>query len=426
MPTVLRTMKAESAATGLRSILIATAVAGLLGYGIQLLAPALLPDGQAYVTFSMYWSTLYLCVAALSGVQQEVTRAAHPSTASATAPTIRSFALIIIAVVLAAVTAVAVSAGPVVFRGPTVALAVALGAGLVGYVLIAVLGGVLYGLHLWNAVAALTIIDVGIRAVLVLTAFLAGWSPEAVAFAVSLPFGLAFLLVWLWTRRRVVGAFRLDVRLGRLLANAAGTVTAAAAMGVMMNGMPLLLGVAAGDADEVVLAGLILTITLTRAPLVVPLLALQSFLISLFRGAGRAVTRRVLSALALAAVAVALLAGAAWLIGPWVIQSISRGQYEITPAMMATITASAGLVGMMCVTGPALVGRNRHVPYTAGWVIAAVLTVLALAAPLPFDARLTLALLAPPAIGLLVHVVAVWRHPEVDPAPLTAGGGSGR
>jgi len=419
-------MKAESAATGLRSILIATAVAGLLGYGIQLLAPALLPDGQAYVTFSMYWSTLYLCVAALSGLQQEVTRAARPATAPSTRPTVRSFALIVIAVVVVVVTAVAVFAGPAVFRGPTAALAVALATGLVGYVLVAVLGGILYGLHLWNAVAALTIIDVAIRAVLVVTALVAGWSPEALAFAVSLPFGAAFILVWLWMRRRVVGAFRLDVRLGRLLANAAGTVTAAAAMGVMMNGMPLLLGIAAGDADEVVLAGLILTITLTRAPLVVPLLALQSFLISVFRGAGRAVMRRVLSALGLAAIAVALLAGAAWLIGPWVIELISRGQYEVSPAMMATITASAGLVGMMCVTGPALVARNRHVPYTAGWVIAAVLTVVALAAPLPFDTRLTIALLAPPAIGLLVHVVAVWRHPEVDPSAMIAGEGSAR
>ncbi|WP_349426780.1 hypothetical protein [Microbacterium sp. LWS13-1.2] len=407
-------MKAEGAATGVRAILIATVVAGILGYGIQLVAPALLPDGAAYVTFSMYWSTLYLCVAALSGVQQEVTRASRRAAESSPNATLRSFTLIVIGVVLLAAGAVALLAGPTVFRGPTGMLAVALGTGMVGYVLIAVLSGVLYGLHLWTAVAATTIVDVAIRTVLLLAAFLSGWSPEWIALAVSLPFGLAFLLVWLRVRRHVVGAFRLDVRLGRLLANAAGTVTAASAMGVMMNGMPLLLGLTADDTSDIVLAGLILTITLTRAPLVVPLLALQSYLVAIFRDAGRGVVRRIMTALALSAAAVALLAAAAWAIGPWVIDLLSRGQYAVAPAMMAAITVSAGLVGMMCVTGPALLGRSRHVPYTAGWVTAAVLTVVSMTLPLPFTSRLMVALLLPPAIGLAVHIIAVWRHPEVD------------
>lgn len=405
-------MRAESAATGLRKILIATAVAGVLGYAIQILAPALLPDGAAYVTFSMYWSTLYLCVAALSGVQQEVTRAAQPATDPPPSTVLRTFTLIAIGVVLVATAALALLVGPIVLPGGTGVLAAALGAGLIGYVLIAVWAGVLYGLQLWSAVAWLTIVDAVCRGALVGVALVAGWSPEWIAFAVSLPFGVAFLLVWLRTRGTVVGAFRLDVRLGRLLANAAGTVTAAAAMGVMMNGMPLLLGAMAHDADEVLLAGLILTITLTRAPLVVPLLALQSYLISIFREAGRAVMRRVLGVLGIAAVAVVLLAAAAWAIGPWVIEVISSGRYTVTPAMIATITVSAGLVGMMCVTGPALLGRNRHVPYTAGWVVAAVLTIVALTLPIAFEPRLVLALVAPPAIGLCVHVIAVSRHRE--------------
>ncbi|MFB7893138.1 hypothetical protein ACFC1I_13125 [Microbacterium sp. NPDC056044] len=407
-------MKAEGAGAGLRAILIATAVAGILGYAIQLLAPALLPAGSAYITFSMYWSTLYLCVAALSGVQQEVTRAARPADASPPDAVIRDFALILMGVVVTAVTIVALVAGSAVFPGPTAALATSLAVGLVGYVLVAVLGGVLYGLRLWTAVAWLTIIDAVCRAVLVIIAFAAGWPAELVAAAVSVPFGLAFLAVWLGMRRRVVGAFRLDVRLGRLLVNTGGTVLAATAMGVMMNGMPLLLGLTGGATDPTILAGLILTITLTRAPLVVPLLALQSYLISVFRDAGRAVMRRILSALALAFVAVGLLAAVAWFVGPWVIGLVSRGQYTVTSAMMATVTVGAGLVGMMCVTGPALIGRNRHVPYVAGWVVAAGLTIGTMLLPLPFETRLTLALLVPPAVGLCVHVVAVWRHPEVE------------
>jgi len=409
-------MKAESAASGLRSILVATAVAGVLGYAIQLLAPALLPDGSAYVTFSMYWSTLYLCVAALSGVQQEVTRASRPASPEAPPNAIvRNFALILIGVVLAAVLLIGLIAGPGLFPDSSGLLVLSLAAGLAGYVLVAVLGGVLYGLRLWRAVALLTIIDAALRALFVMVGFLLGWPADWISLAVSVPFGLAFLASWLMTRRHVVGAFRLDVRLGRLLANTAGTVTAAAAMGVLMNGMPLLIGATATGIDDDVLAGLILTITLTRAPLVIPLLALQSYLISIFREAGRAVMRRILQVLAVAVVVVAGLAAIAWLIGPWIIDFISQGQYSVAPAMIAAITASAGLVGMMCVTGPALVGRSRHVPYTVGWVTAAALTVLVMAVPVsvPFDIRLTVALLAAPAAGLAVHIVAVARHPEV-------------
>ena len=72
--------------------------------------------------------------------------------------------------------------------------------------------------------------------------------------------------------------------------------------------------------------------------------------------------------------------------------------------MMAAITAGAGLVAMMCVTGPALMAERRHVPYVAGWVVVAVLTVACLAVPISLEPRLALALLAPPLVGLLVHV----------------------
>ncbi len=403
------TTKAESAGAGLRSILVATAIAGGLGYAIQLAAPALLIDDAAYVTFSVYWSTLYLCVAALSGVQQEVTRAARPAAGEPPTPVLRQFTLVTIAIVVVVVAVIASLFGSAILPGPTLFLAGALSVGVVGYLLVAVLSGVLYGLRLWSAVAWITVLDAGVRAVLVLAALAMTWPSEIVALAVSLPFGLAFVAIWLWTRRRVVGAFRLDVRLGRLLAHVAGTVVAAAAMGVMMNGMPLLLGITARAGDTAALAGLILAITLTRAPIVVPLLALQSYLISLMRGGGRVVRRRVIIALGIGTVVVALLSAAAAAVGPWVIALISGGRFEIVPSMMAAITAGAGLVAMMCVTGPALIAERRHVPYVAGWVVAAVLTVLCLVLPLPLEQRLPLALLAPPLVGVCVHIVAVWR-----------------
>ncbi|KQZ82071.1 hypothetical protein ASD56_14370 [Microbacterium sp. Root166] len=421
MPNAEPAMKAETAGTGLRAILVATVVAGALGYAIQLLAPALLTDDAAYVAFSVYWSTLYLCVAALSGVQQEVTRAARPVVDEPPTPVLRQFTLIAIGVVLAAVAVLALLFGNEILPDSTVALAVCLAIGVVGYLMVAVLSGVLYGLRLWLAVAWLTIVDAGIRAVLVVIALALGLAPEWIALAVSVPFGLAFLAVWLRTRPTVVGAFRLDVRLRRLIAHTLGTVVAAASMGAMLSGLPMFLGLTAHRSETAVLAGLILAVTLTRAPIVVPLLALQSYFISIFREGGRGMLRRILLALATAAGGVLLLSVAAWFIGPFVIGLVSSGRFEISSAMMAVITASAGLVALMCITGPALVSQSRHVPYAAGWLVAALLTVGFLLLPLPMEARLTAALLVPPAIGLVTHLIELVRTVDSMPSSPVAG-----
>jgi hypothetical protein len=411
------TTRAESAGAGLRSILVATAIAGALGYVIQLLAPRLLADDMAYVTFSVYWSSLYLFVAALSGVQQEVTRAARPAADEPPSRVLVNFTFIAAAAVVLLVAAFALVLGSALLPGRTVVLAGCLVLGVVGYLTVAVLSGVLYGLRLWAAVAWITALDAALRTVLVVSGLVFGWPAEALAVAISLPFGLAFLVVWLRVRSRVVGKFRLDVSLRRLLAQAGGTVVAAAAMGLIMNGMPMLLGVVASGSDAAVLAGLILAITVTRAPIVVPLLALQSYLISIMRGGGSRMRRRVLRVLTGAAAAVLVLAALAALLGPWVIEFVSGGRSSVSAPMMAAITAGAGMVAMMCVTGPALIAERRHVPYVSGWVVAALLTLACLQIPGALEAKVTLAMLAPPAAGIAVHLVAIWRTGDDGSAP---------
>lgn len=406
-------MTADSARAGLRSILLATVIAGIFGYAIQLLAPAFLAEDSAYVTFTVYWSTLYLCVATLSGIQQEITRAAAPVVDQPPSPVLRQFTLISIAVTLVVVVVLALLFGHLILPSSTLALAVALGIGVVGYLLVAVLSGVLYGLRMWTAVAGITILDAGFRALLVLTALAAGLGEEWITLAASVPFGLAFIVMWLRMRSRVVGRFRLDVPLRRLLAHTAGTVVAAASMGIIMNGLPMLLRLTSADAQPSVLAGIILAISITRAPIVLPLLALQSFFISVFRGQGAAITRRIFLYLGVGVVVIAVLAGVAWLIGPWAIGWLSAGRFEIEPAIMAAITTSAGLVALLCVTGPALLGERRHTPYVAGWVVTALLTIGALLLPIDLISRLSLALLVPPAVGLLVHLGALLRPPAV-------------
>ena len=63
---------------GLTYVLGATVVAGAVGYVIQAAVPAFTGTDE-YIAFSVFWSVVYLIVSALSGIQNELTRSAHPT-----------------------------------------------------------------------------------------------------------------------------------------------------------------------------------------------------------------------------------------------------------------------------------------------------------------------------------------------------------
>ncbi|MGC5222266.1 hypothetical protein ACPW96_06645 [Micromonospora sp. DT81.3] len=401
----------DSTASGLRAVLIATAIVGALGYAIQLLAPALLADESVYVAFSVFWSTLYLGVSAMSGVQQEVTRAAHPAAHEPPNAVLRTFTLAAAGVVVVASAVVALVFGGRILPGSAVVTGVVLAVGLVGYLVVAVLSGVLYGLRLWGAIAWLMILDAAIRAVLLTVGFALQLPIGWLALLIAVPFVLAFGIVWLVIRRRVVGAFRLDVPLGRFAAHAWGTVGAAAASGVLITGLPMLIGITAAGSPPETLGALLLTITLTRAPIVVPIIALQSFLISaVFRG-GRVRTARLIQILAALLAVVAVLAVAAAFIGPPIVSWVSAGRFEIAGWMVSVVVLSAGLVAAMSVTSPALISARRHTANLVGWLVAALLTIGALLLPVDASTGIAVALTVPAFVGLVIQAIALTRHP---------------
>lgn len=404
----------ESSGRGLRSILIATAIAGVFGYAIQILAPRLLSDQAAYVAFSVFWSTMYLGVSAMSGVQQEVARATHPADSAPPNSVLRTFTVLAAAVVIVCAGLIAIVFGQSVATAGWPAVAAVLSVGLVGYLANAVLSGVLYGLHEWTPIAALIVFDVVIRAALTITGFALGAPTILLALMVALPFGASFAIVWLWVRRRVIGQYKLDVSLAGLTAHVTGTVGASAASGVMITGLPMLIGIVGASAPPATTGALILAITLTRAPIVIPVIALQSFLISaVFRG-GRILPSRLLRLLAAALLLVGVLAALGWVVGPPLIAVVSSGRFAVHGWMAATIVASAGLVAAMCVTGPALIAARRHLANVVGWSVAAALTLGLLLLPGGVEIRVAAALIVAPAAGLVLHAIALVRGPRTD------------
>ena len=394
---------------GLVYILGATALAGVSGYAIQLLAAALIPSAADYLSFAAFWSTLFLLGTAVGGVQQEVARASHPARREELRRrSLRPFLALAVAVVVVASTIVGVLVGPVAFGIADPMLVVALVIGLLGYVVTSVATGLFYGVSALGSVAALIAVDAALRGIAVVSGLVLGVGLDVLAFAIAIPFGLAVGLVWLAVRRRMAGAYTLDVDTPRLAGNALHTVAGAAAIGLMVTGMPVVFRLALPDAPAVTVASLTLVVTLTRAPFIIPVMALQSYLIVGFRAVrghpGALLRRWGLIAGGTGAVAMTL----AWLLGPWAVEFVSAGQYAVDGLTSALVVLSAVLVGLLCVTGPALLAENRHGWYSVGWLVAAA-TALACIGLLPWGPmeRALASLLCAPVAGLVVHAWAL-------------------
>lgn len=394
---------------GLIYVLGATALAGVSGYAIQLLAAALLPGAAEYLTFSVFWSMTFLFGAAVGGVQHEIARAARPAPATAPHRSVHTFTLI--AGVAAGVGGFAVVGllGPVTLDQRAPAMIAPFVVAAVGYVLTSVLTGLLYGIGRLGTVALLIAVDALLRGVVVVGGLLLGVSAEVLAWAISLPFGFAVGLVWLIARGRVVGAYSLDVGTAQVVRNSVRTVAASAATGLMVTGMPVLFRLAMTDATPVVIASVTLAVTITRAPLIIPIMAVQSFLVVSFRNDGAARAGRLARYLIVIALVGAVAAGAAWFLGPPVVGWVSTGRYEIDALSSAVIVCSAGLVACLCVTGPVLLAASRHTAYALGWIVAAAVTVVSIFwLPLPAVPRALTAITFAPVTGICVHLAALW------------------
>ena len=390
---------------GATLILAATAVAGGSGYIANAVVGATSRAAE-YAVFGVFWSALYLVIAALSGVQQEVARASRPVRTGEPSEGVRRFTLL---AVLAAGTAVAASSplwlaaidgvGGFVWLLPILI-------GATGYVVVTVISGVLYGLQLWVPIALFSTVDGVLRLILVLVAVALGGDPVLLAWAVVLPFPLTPLLLWLLVRRRVVGRFVLDVGLGELARNSLRSVGATIATGVMISGFPLVLALVAPTSPAAELGAVVLAINLVRAPLVIVVLSLQSYFVVRFRTLGRDAMSLFVRVVAVIAAATVLVSLVVLLVGPWAVQTVWP-QYGLSASLLVGLVLASGVLGVLCLSGPLTLAAGLHSAFFAGWVVAATGTVLLLLLPLALDERVLLSLIVAPVLGIAVHLIAV-------------------
>jgi hypothetical protein len=409
-------------------ILIATALSGGSGYLVTGIVARQIDEAD-YALFSFFWSALYLVVGASGGVQQEITRATTTTQSpdvAADAPAVRParirlFALVVAAALFALLAATGPLWAPALFGDGAGRFVVPLALGAASYILVAALCGSLYGIVAWRALSTMIAIDGVIRLAAVLVVLALGGDLGALAWAVVLPFPAAIAVVGPFVARSLTRDLRVDVGTRRLAWNVARTVLASAATASIISGFPVLLSATSVDDAPAALAPIVLALMLTRAPIVIPLLALQSYLIVDFRGHARTVLRRFAVIEAVVASVAVVATVLAVLVGPQLIVAVLGEKYDIAGWMLGVIVASSALVAGLCVSGPALIAQSRHSANVAGWVVAAVGTVVALALPIELYPRVALALLAGPLLGFAVHVGALVvgrRHAVPGPQPL--------
>ena len=194
------------------------------------------------------------------------------------------------------------------------------------------------------------------------------------------------------------------------LRGASHSIAAAGASAILIMGFPVLLKATSADLGA---AGgvVILAVTLTRAPLLVPLTAMQGNLIAHFVDQ----RDRRLRSLVVPVAALAVLGGAAVLVagllGPWLLRTAFGPDYQLGGALLAWFTAAAVMIAVLTLTGAATVAAALHRAYAVGWISATLASTLLLLAPWPLETRTVVALLCGPLVGIAVHLIALARVP---------------
>lgn len=400
----------STANRGLGFILMATVLGGLVGYAVQAAVLSQL-DPAAYLRFSVFWSALYLVISGLAGIQQEVTRATRFSARRQqhTSNTARNFGALTSVAFFGAIVSLGPLWGPLVFGDDwSWSLVVALAMGAASYVVVAVFCGTMYGLHQWRTLAVMISSDALLRLAFIGILLSFSGARELLPWAVILPFPFTVLVVWAVVRKHTRGRSILDVNLKSLAWNSARTVSGSVATGILISGFPLFLSLASRNDSAAAVGTLIAVVTLTRAPLVIPFLALQSYLLVFFRDHTSSFWRVFGLILGAIAVATAVASGLAWWLGPSLLGFFGPG-YTVEASTAGLLVASAAFTAALCASGPAVLARNGHAAYSAGWIAAAVGVVALLFLPLDLDSRSILALAVGPAIGLVVHLIYLVR-----------------
>lgn len=398
--------------------------------------------GSELTEFLLFWSALFTVTGIITGLQPEITRAvgtarthaaadgvasAHPASDGTPAP--QGARVVTVAAALGAVAGALVLVSSPLWAGQQIPHSAAVGVtvmavGVFLYALQATISGVAAGEDRWYLFATVGGLESAGRLLLMLAVALLIPSLAGLEVVTVIPMGLWLILALVTFSGRCLWVARADVPAGRLTVNILWSFLSSAAAAMLMMGFPNVLKASgAAESEPVVLGTLILAISITRSPIMIPLQAFQGVAVSAFlKQRHRPVAAFIKPAAAVVAVG-AVGALAAYLVGPLLFRLIyppaagTESAYEAAASglSLGALVFASALLALMTLSGNMALAVNQHRIYLAGWVVAAVVTLgLAFLLPAPLVPRAVVALAVGPVCGFVVHMVGVSMASRVE------------
>jgi O-antigen/teichoic acid export membrane protein len=394
-----------AAVVGLASVLSA-----LSGYLILVIAARTLgPVRNA--DFLVYWALLFGMFGIVSGLQPETTRSVGSALLSPVA-TRRPVHVLPVSLLVGIGAAIAVAvtspAWSEHFLGPdSWPLVVVLCLAVTAFAGDSAVVGALSGQRSWHACAALISAEATVRLLLVALVAVAGAKGRGLEAASSAAAAvwIGFLLVSPAGRRAARATGDGDRR--QFLSRTGHAMVGTASSAVLVVGFPVLLRLTCSDLEWITAAPLLLAISLTRAPLLLPLQAYQGVAIAHFlreRDRGIGVLLRPSGALIGVG---ALGAAGAYLVGPFIMSLFFGPAYRVDGRLLAGLTLAAVCLALLTLTGSAVLAIGRHRAYAAGWFLGSAASVALLLTNLPLASRAVLSLCLGPLLGVGIHLAGV-------------------
>ena len=392
----------------MKNLSLATIFAAASGFVVMWIASWALDAEHGYNSFLAYWGLFFACTGLIDGITQETTRAVAASRETQVRGNANPWKLgAAIGAALAAVVLLVglFAMGRIVPTHPGTATGL-LAFGLLSYAFQAVLSGILSGSGLWNRYAALVALDSGVRLVLAVVVWaLGGGLVEFLAITVIGALSWAVVLALAPVR------VQLDVDRGAFVRRVGSAMVASGASAALITGFPTAASAAfpAATAGAAV-AAINNAVMLTRAPVLVPLQRFQSALVVRFVER-RSSVYKALAAPVSAIMGIGLIGfAAAWAIGPWILRVAYKPELFVDGLTLGLLTFASAFMGMLMITGVAVLALERHAFYVAGW-LAATATAFAVLFLAPWGVATTVvvALFAGPIAGALVHLVGLVR-----------------
>lgn len=387
---------------------LATVFAAAGGFVVMWIASWALDAESGYSYFLAFWGLFFAATGLIDGITQETTRAVAASRETKARGTANPWKLggaIGAALTGAALAAGAVGMARLVPSNPGAATGL-LAFGLLSYAFQAVLSGILSGSGLWSRYAALVAMDSGVRLVLAVVVWALGGG--LVEFLVITVIGaLSWILILTLSPVHVP----LDVDRATFVRRVSSAMVASGASAALITGFPTAASAAFPAATSgAAVAAINNAVMLTRAPVLVPLQRFQSALVVRFvRQRGRVYQALAAPVAAILGVGLAGFA-AAWAVGPWILRVAYKPELFVGGLTLGLLTFASAFMGMLMITGVAVLALERHAFYVAGW-LAATATAFAVLflAPWGVTATVVAALFAGPVVGTIVHLAGLTR-----------------